>query len=78
MEKAIKQQELDAKLQMQEKERQARLTFEKEIKEKELEMKERELDAKIKLEQDKLGKQSSSNSSGKFDATKKIRLVPKF
>ena len=71
MEKAIKQQELDAKLQMEEKERQERLAFEKQKFEKELE-------AKMALEQAKLDKHGSSSSSGKFDATKNIRLVPKF
>ena len=30
------------------------------------------------LEQAKLEKQGSSNSSGKFNATKNMRLVPKF
>ena len=71
MEKAIKQRELDAKHQMEEKERQERLAFEKQKFEKELE-------AKMALEQAKLDKHGSSSSSEKFDATKNIRLVPKF
>ena len=71
MEKALKQQELHAKLQLEEKERQERLAFEKEKFEKELE-------AKMVLEQAKLDKHGSSSSSEKFDATKNIRLVPKF
>ena len=71
LEKALKQQELDAKLQLEEKERQERLAFEKEKFEKELE-------AKMALEQAKLDKHGSSSSSEKFDATKNIRLVPKF
>ena len=78
MEKAIKQQELDAKLQMEEKERQERLAFEKEKFESEKEMKQKELEAKMALEQAKLDKHGSSSSSEKFDATKNIRLVPKF
>ena len=71
MDQTLKQQELDAKLQMEEKERQERLAFEKQKFEKELE-------AKMALEQAKLDKHGSSSSSEKFDATKNIRLVPKF
>ena len=73
MEKAFKQQELDAKLQMEQKEREDRLQMEKEIKLKEIE-------AKVQMEKDKLEKQGSSGASSHsgFDATKNIRLVPKF
>ena len=40
----------------------------------------KEIEAKLKIEKDKLEKQGSSNSSTQsgFDATKNIRLVPKF
>ena len=71
MEKAIKQQELDAKLQVEQKEREDRLQMEKEIKLQEIE-------AKVQMEKDKLEKHGSSTSSSQFDATKNIRLVPKF
>ena len=71
LEKAIKQQELDAKLQMEQKEREDRLQMEKEIKLKEIE-------AKVQMEKDKLDKHGSSTSSSQFHATKNIRLVPKF
>ena len=47
MEKVFKQQELDAKLQMEQKEREDRLQREKEIKLKEIE-------AKVQMEKDKL------------------------
>ena len=69
LEKALKQQELEARLQM-----------EKENFELEKELKQKEIDAKIKLEQEKLEKQGSSGASthSGFDATKNIRLVPKF
>ena len=69
LEKAMKQQELDARLQM-----------EKEKFELGKELKQKELDAKIKHEQEKLEKQDSSGASthSGFDATKNIRLVPKF
>ena len=62
LEKELKQKELDAKLQM-----------EKEIRLKEME-------AKVQIEKDKLEKQGSSGTSthSDFDATKNIRLVPKF
>ena len=46
---------------MQEKERQDRLAFEKEIKEKELQMKQNELEAKMALEQANLDKHGSSS-----------------
>ena len=39
---------------------------------------EKELEAKMALEQEKLKKLGSSSCSTHFDATKKIRLVPKF
>ena len=71
LKKASKQQELDAKLQMEQKERQDRLQMEKEIKLKEIE-------AKVQVEKDKLEKHGSSTFSSQFDATKNIRLVPKF
>ena len=74
VEKAIKQQELDARLQLEKE----KLQMEKEKFELEKELKQKELDAKIKLEQDKLHKHGSSTSSSQFDATKNIRLVPKF
>ena len=43
-------------------------------------MKQKELDAKFQMEKDKLEKQglSSASSHSGFDATKNIRLVPKF
>ena len=58
-----------AKLQLE----QDRLAMEKEIKLKEIE-------ARVQMEKDKLGKQGSSGASthSGFDATKNIRLVPKF
>ena len=60
--KELKQKELDAKFQM-----------EKDIRLKEIE-------AKVQMEKDKLEKQGSSGASSHsgFDATKNIRLVPKF
>ena len=68
----MQEKEKQEKLQMEEKERQERLAFEKEKFEKEIE-------AKMALEQAKLDKHGSSSSSGKKnDATKNIRLVPKF
>ena len=69
----MQQQELDAKLQMEQKERKDRLAMEKEIKLKEIE-------AKVQMEKYKLEKQGSSGacSHSRFDATKNIRLVPKF
>ena len=65
---------------MEEKERQERLAFEKEKIELEKELKQKKLGAKIKLEQEKFEKQGSSGASTHtgFDATKNIRLVPKF
>ena len=70
MERTLKQQEMDAKLEMEERERKEKLEMEKEIKLKEIE-------AKMNLEKEKLDK-GSSGSSQHFDATKNIRLVPKF
>ena len=76
----IEEEERKEKLQLQQerlkieqKERQDRLAMEERIKTKEIE-------AKLKIEKDKLEKQGSSNSSPQsgFDATKNIRLVPKF
>ena len=76
----IEEEERKAKLQLEQerwkieqKERQDRLAMEERIKTKEIE-------AKFKIEKDKLEKQGSSNSSTQsgFDATKNIRLVPKF
>ena len=62
-----------AKLQMQQQELDARLQMEKEIKLKEIE-------AKVQIEKNKLEKHGSSGASthSGFDATKNIRLVPKF
>ena len=56
------------------------MALEKEKFELEKELKQKELDAKIKHEQDKLEKQGSPGASSHsgFDATKNIRLVPKF
>ncbi|XP_071824592.1 uncharacterized protein [Apostichopus japonicus] len=58
------------------------LEIQKEIEMTRLEMEERiklkEIEAKVQMEKDKLEKQGSSNFSDKFDATKNIRLVPKF
>ena len=46
----------------------------------EKEIKLKEIESKVQIEKDKLEKQNSSNSSTQsgFDATKNIRLVPKF
>ena len=67
------QQELDAKLQMEQKEREDRLAMEKEVELKEIE-------ARVRMEKDKFEKQGSSGASSHsgFNATKNIRLVPKF
>ena len=84
LEKAIKQQELDARLQMEEKERQERLQIEQKEREDRLAMEERiktkEIEARVQMEKVKLEKQGSSGASTQsgFDATKNIRLVPKF
>ena len=69
LEKTIKQQELDARLQM-----------EKEKLEMEERVKLKEIEAKVQIEKDKLEKQGSSGTSthSGFDATKNIRLIPKF
>ena len=69
-----------AKLQMQQQELDARLQMEKEKLEMEERVRLKEIDTKTKLEQEKLeklGSQGASTHSG-FDATKNIRLVPKF
>ena len=61
------------RLKIEQKEREDRLAMEKEIKLKEIE-------ARVQMEKDKLEKQGSSGTSTHtgFDATKNIRLVPKF
>ena len=61
------------RLKMDQKEREDRLAMEERIKTKEIE-------AKVQMEKDKLEKQGSSGASSHsgFDATKNIRLVPKF
>ena len=59
MEKLFKQQELDAKLQMEQKEREDRLAMEERIKTKEIE-------AKVQIEKDKLEKQGSSTTSSQL------------
>ena len=69
----MQQRELDAKLQMEQKEREDRLAMEERLKTKEIE-------ARVQMEKDELenlGSSGVSSHSG-FDATKKIRLVPKF
>ena len=38
----------------------------------------KEIEAKVQMEKDQLEKHGSSTSSSQFDATKNIRLVPKF
>ena len=70
MDQTLKQQELDATLQIEEKERK-----DWHLKKEKFEKK---LEAKMALEQAKLEKQGSSNSSETFGAIKTIRLVPKF
>ena len=69
-EKLLLEQE---RLKMEQKEREDRLAMEERIKTKEIE-------AKVQMEKDKLEKQGSSGASSHsgFDATKNIRLVPKF
>ena len=76
----IEEQERKEKLQLEQerlkieqKEREDRLAMEKEIKLKEIE-------ARVQIDKDKLEKQGPSTSSTQsgFDATKNIRLVPKF
>ena len=71
----LKQLEIqkEIELQMQQQELDARLQMEKEIKLKEIE-------AKVQIEKDKLEKHGLSGASthSGFDATKNIRLVPKF
>ena len=71
MEQTLKQQELDVKLQIEQKEREDRLAMEERNKTKEIE-------TKVRMEKDQLEKHGSSTSSSQFDATKNIRLVPKF
>ena len=72
----IEEQERKEKLQLEQerlKIEQDRLAMEKEIELKEIE-------ARVQIEKDKLEKQGSSGASSHtgFDATKNIRLVPKF
>jgi len=73
MERTLKQQEMDAKLEMEERERKERIEMEKEKMEMEKEIKLKEIEAKVNLEKEK-----GSSYSKTFDATRNIRLVPKF
>ena len=68
------------RLKMEEKERQESLAIEKEKLEMEERVKLKEIEARVQMEKDKLEKQGSSGGSTNsgFDATKNIRLVPKF
>ena len=69
----MEEKERQERLKIEQKEREDRLAMEKEIKLKEIE-------ARVQMEKDKLEKQGSSGASSHsgFDATKNIRLVPKF
>ena len=69
MEKALRQQEIDADTAIKQKEL--------DLKQKELELKQKEMTDKMALEHEKLAK-GVLHKSKDFDATKHIRLVPKF
>ena len=67
--KMLKQQELDTKLQMEQKERHDRLAMEERIKTKEIE-------AKVQIEKDKLQKHGLSGSSSQINAIRILDLFP--